>query len=74
VQVKGGDATTSTLSVAVAPAALGVTGDGPVPLDVTIKSGVLSSVTYATTVSGAPATVVSTFGPPADSTPVTAPS
>jgi hypothetical protein len=74
VQSKGGDATSSALSVAVPPAALGITGDGPVQLDVTIKSGVLSTVTYATTVSGAPATVVATFGPPADPTPVTAPS
>jgi hypothetical protein len=74
VTAKGGDAATSELSVAVAPAALGVSGDGAVQLDVTITGGVLSSVTYATTVSGAPASVTATFGPPADPSPVTAPS
>jgi hypothetical protein len=74
VQATGGDPSAAHLSVAVAPTALGVSGDGPVQLDVTINAGVLSGVSYATTVSGAPATVTATFGPPTDPSPVTAPS
>jgi hypothetical protein len=73
VQATSNDGTTAHLSVAVAPAALGVAGDAPVDLDVAIAGNVLTSVTYGTTVSGKGATVTATFGPPQDPSPVTPP-
>jgi len=73
VQPGATDGSTSHLAVTVAPSALGVAGDAPVPLDVTVTAAVLSGVTYTTTVGGKPATVTSTFGPAQDPSPVTAP-
>jgi hypothetical protein len=73
VQTTSNDGTTSHLSVAVAPAALGVAGDAPVNLDVAIAGNVLTSVSYGTTVSGKAARVTATFGPPQDPRPVTPP-
>ncbi|HEY1281770.1 MAG TPA: hypothetical protein VGF22_18965, partial [Acidimicrobiales bacterium] len=73
VQSGATDGSTSHLAVTVSPSALGVPGDAPVPLDVTVTAAVLSGVTYATTVAGKPATVTSTFGPVQDPSPVTAP-
>jgi hypothetical protein len=65
---------TAHLDVTVPPAALGVPGDAPVDLDVAVTSAVLSSVSYATTVGGKPATVTATFGPAQDASPVLPPS
>jgi len=73
VRSTNSDGTTSHLSVAVAPAALGVAGDAPVNLDVAIAGNVLTSVSYGTTVNGKAATVTATFGPPQDPSPVTPP-
>jgi hypothetical protein len=74
--VKGAatDGSTAHLDVTVPPAVLGVPGDAPVDLDVAVTSTVLSSVTYATTVGGKPATVTATFGPAQDASPVVPPS
>jgi hypothetical protein len=74
VQAASNDGTTAHLTVAVAPAALGIAGDAPVNLDVAITANVLSSVTYATTVGDKPATVTATFGPAHDPSPVGPPS
>jgi hypothetical protein len=73
VALAGTSGTTTTLTVSVPATALGVSADGDVPLTATVTDGVLGAVSYATTVSGRPAAVQATFGPPADAQPVTAP-
>ena len=65
--------TTVNLAVTVAASALGVSGDAPVSVALTIVNGVVNTITYATTVNSQPATVVATIGPVVDSTPVVAP-
>jgi hypothetical protein len=73
VQATSNDGSTAHFAVTVPPASLGVAGDAPVQLDVAISGNLLSSVRYAATVSGKPATVTATFGPVQDSTPVAPP-
>jgi hypothetical protein len=73
VVLAGTSGPTITLTVAVPATALGVSADGDVPLTATVTDGVLGAVSYATTVGGKPAAVQASFGPPADATPVTAP-
>jgi hypothetical protein len=71
--ITSADATATTLDVAVPLVALGIAGDGGAVLSVTVANGVLSSVTYSTTIEGQPATVVTEFGPVVDGSPVVAP-
>jgi len=73
IQATSNDGSTAHFAVTVAPASLGVAGDAPVQLDVGISGNLLSSVSYATTVGGKPATVSATFGPAQDPTPVAPP-
>jgi hypothetical protein len=73
IQATSSDGSTAHFAVTVPPASLGVAGDAPVQLDVAISGNLLSSVSYATTVGGKPATVTATFGPAQDSTPVAPP-
>jgi hypothetical protein len=74
VTVASSDGTTVQLAVTVPMASLGIAGDGDAALQVSIVSGVLSSITYNTTTSdGKPADTTTLFAPPADTSPVVAP-
>ena len=74
VTVASSDGTTVQLVVTVPMASLGIAGDGDASLQVTIVSGVLSSLTYNTTTSdGKPADTTTVFSPVVDASPVVAP-
>jgi hypothetical protein len=74
VTVASSDGTTVQLTVTVPMASLGIAGDGDATLQVSIVSGVLSSITYNTTTSdGKPADTTTLFAPVVDASPVVAP-
>jgi hypothetical protein len=74
VTVAGNDGTTVQLVVTVPLAALGILGDGDAPLQVSIVSGALTSITYSTTTAdGKVAATTTAIGPVVDATPVVAP-
>ncbi|MFT3851224.1 MAG: hypothetical protein QM733_00550 [Ilumatobacteraceae bacterium] len=73
VELVGSDGTTTTLRVSVPSTALGIPGDGDVPVTAVMTGGTLTSVAYDSTVGSKPANVTATLGPPADPSPVTAP-
>lgn len=73
VALGGVDGANVTVRATVPATALGIPGDGDVPVDAVVANGVLTSVTYASTLGGKPAGVTATFGPPADAAPVTVP-
>ncbi len=73
VAVSQSDGTTVGLTVTVPSVALGIPGDGDVPVSAVVVGGVLTTVGYDTTVSGVPASVTATLGAPADTSPVSAP-
>lgn len=73
VELVSSDGTTTTLRVSVPSTALGIPGDGDVPVTAVVTSETLVSVAYDSTVGGKPANVTAALGPPADASPVTAP-
>ncbi|HRE03878.1 MAG TPA: hypothetical protein PLV68_21460, partial [Ilumatobacteraceae bacterium] len=74
VTVDEAGGTVVDLTVTVAAASLGLTGDATVPLAVRIDDGVLSRVTYSTTTSdGRTAVATTVIGPVVDGSPVVAP-
>lgn len=74
VAVASSDGTTVQLTVSVPLAALGLEGDGDTPLQVSIVSGALTSITYSTTTADGKAAVATTvIGPVVDPSPVVAP-
>jgi hypothetical protein len=74
VTVASSDGTTVQLAVTVPMASLGIAGDGDAALQVSIVSGLLSSITYKTTTSdGKPADTTTLFTPAVDTSPVVAP-
>jgi hypothetical protein len=74
VAVAGNDGTTVQLTVNVPFSALGLAAEGDAPLQVTIVSGVLTSISYSTTTAdGQPASTTTTIGPVVDASPVVAP-
>lgn len=74
VTVAGNDGTTVQLVVTVPLASLGVPGEGDGSLQVTVVSGVLTSLVYSTTTTeGKVATSTTLIGPVVDASPVVPP-
>jgi hypothetical protein len=74
VTVAGNDGTIVQLVVTVPNAALGIPGDGDATLQVTVVSGALTNIAYATTTSdGKAASTNTAIAPPLDTSPVVAP-
>lgn len=74
VVVAGNDGTTVQLVVTVSVASLGIPGDGDVPLQVSVVSGVLTNIAYSTTLEdGRPAAVSAAIGPIVDPSPIVPP-
>ncbi len=74
VTVAGNDGTTVQLVVTVPIAALGIAGEGDVPVQVTFVSGALTNIAYGTALEdGRVAAVNAVIGPVVDASPVVAP-
>jgi hypothetical protein len=74
VTVASNDGTTVQLAVTVPLAALGIPGDGDAPLQVSVVSGALTSISYSTTTAdGKTASATTAIGPVVDASPVVAP-
>lgn len=73
VAVDGVEGTVTRLTTTVAAAALGIAGDEPATLQVTLEGSELRSVTYTSSLDGRPAAVQATITPLVDTSPVIAP-
>jgi hypothetical protein len=74
VTVASNDGTTVQLVVTVPLTALGISGDGDAPLQVTISSGALTNIAYSTTTADGRAAATNTaIAPPLDTSPVVPP-
>ena len=74
VTVVGNDGTTIQLVVSVSLSSIGIPGDGEAPLQVSVVSGALSTITYSTTTAdGKTAAATTIIGPVVDPSPVEPP-
>ncbi|MCU1502734.1 MAG: hypothetical protein JWM12_2088 [Ilumatobacteraceae bacterium] len=73
VVLVGTDADGTKLDIIVPGTALGLAGDSGVTVRATVVDGALGSVSYTAMIGTTPATVIATFGPAADPSPVAAP-